>query len=422
MPNTTLAVGLMVPGGQAWALWLGLIAGGATLALTALMLVFTGALYRHHERVAPVALHFTLANLFASVYVLGNLAVHLDRLIRLDSTVMTFYRLCLAAIVMVLASLMALEGAMGRRPAPARRLAIHYLAGLAISGLLWIRHPWLIIVDDQYTADAGGVFAHYGALAAPFFLACLGLFVLVVFRILRRARRSGGSLAWHLALFGFSVFSLAGLLDTLRELGVPLLPFSALIPGCVCFQIGAFAAMALHYSQTLRERVQHNDQLRRLRERAALDPLSGLFNRAHLERHLENAGPRAAGGLLFVDLDHFKAVNDRFGHDLGDRLIIAVADCLRATLREGDIASRWGGDEFVVYLANADAQAGPLIEGRLLRAFADVRLPAAPELVVSASMGFAQLSDGDWRRTLQRADQALYRSKAGGRRRLTVAP
>ncbi|QJX02834.1 GGDEF domain-containing protein [Alcanivorax sp. IO_7] len=114
-------------------------------------------------------------------------------------------------------------------------------------------------------------------------------------------------------------------------------------------------------------------------------------------------------------------VNDRYGHERGDRLIRAVADGIRQTVREQDVACRWGGDEFVVHLSEAGSDAALAVAERLLRAFRHLD-PAAPGLEMSASVGFAQLTDGDWRATLRRADQALYQAKADGRNRLAIAP
>ena len=75
-------------------------------------------------------------------------------------------------------------------------------------------------------------------------------------------------------------------------------------------QVAALAAMVIHYSRTLSERTETDHQLRHLADKATRDPLSGLFNRAFLESHLDGLGPHARGGLLFIDLDHFKVVNE----------------------------------------------------------------------------------------------------------------
>ncbi|MBM7332902.1 sensor domain-containing diguanylate cyclase [Alloalcanivorax marinus] len=420
MPNEIVVAGLTGAGVDTWALWIKIMAVGATATLSTLMLVFTVALYRHRDHEASVALHFSVANLCATAYVAGDIGVRVCLLDNDLRHVMIPYRLSLSAVVMSLASLFALHRVLASRVVSTRRLAAIYGTGAVISGLFWVDHPALIIASERYRITNVGVFADYGALAAPFYVACLAALVMVSVGMLRQAFRARGRLLWRMTMFGFAVFFLAGLHDMFRELGLELLPFSGLTMGCAVFQIGAFATMVLHYSHTLRERAHHDHQLRRLEDRVVRDALSGLFNRAYLEQRLDHLPPAAGGGLLFIDLDHFKGVNDRFGHDHGDRLIRAVADAIRRTVREQDIACRWGGDEFVVYLADADEAAARVVVERLLRAFRHLQLDSTPNLDVGASVGFAALRDEDWRATLQRADQALYQAKAEGRNRLAV--
>ncbi|WP_101675431.1 GGDEF domain-containing protein [Alloalcanivorax mobilis] len=419
MPDEIVATGLIAGGEDTWTLWVKIMATGATLALL-LLAVFTLALYRHRDREAPVALHFTLANLFATAYVTGDIAVGIHLRQGQPDQVMLPYRLSLAAVVMALVAFICLQRVLRQRDTPAGPLLALYATGLLFSSLLWLRHPWLIIASDRFMVSGNGVFADYGTGAAPFFGVCLLLFAMASWRLLHRARRAGGVLVWRLTVFGFAIFFLAGVHDTLRELRVELLPFSALTLGCACFHLGAFAAMAIHYSRTLSERTQHSHQLQRLTDEANRDPLSGLFNRTYLENRLDHLGG-AGGGLLFIDLDHFKLVNDRFGHGHGDRLIRLVAERLRSTMREGDIACRWGGDEFVVYLAEAHSNSAPPIVARLLAAFATIELDGVTGIDIGASMGFAELTDVDWRDTLKRADEALYRAKSEGRNRLSIA-
>ncbi|MBM1144491.1 GGDEF domain-containing protein [Alcanivorax sp. MM125-6] len=421
MPNEIVVAGLTGAGVDTWALWGKIMAVGATATLSSLLVVFTVALYRNGDREAPVALHFSVANLCATLYVAGDIAVRICLLSgRLDA-VMVPYRLSLSAIVLALASLIALHRVLGDRAVPLRRLSPIYAVGLLLALLFWIDDPRLVIASDQYRVTPVGVFADYGVLAGPVYVACLATLVAVAWAMLRRARRAEGRLPWRMTVFGFTVFFLAGVHDTFRELGMELLPFSGLTLACAVFQIGAFAAMAMHYSKTLRERTYHDHQMRRLADKATRDPLSGLFNRAYMEQHLDRLPAEGAGGLLFIDLDHFKVVNDRYGHERGDRLIRAVADGIRQTVREQDVACRWGGDEFVVHLSEAGSDAALAVAERLLRAFRHLD-PAAPGLEMSASVGFAQLTDGDWRATLRRADQALYQAKADGRNRLAIAP
>ena len=164
-------------------------------------------------------------------------------------------------------------------------------------------------------------------------------------------------------------------------------------------------------------------------ERAALhDPLTGLPNRAKVEEQLNAAVSRTrrrGGGcaVLFVDLDHFKTVNDVLGHAAGDDLLREVADRLRGLLRTGDLAARIGGDEFVLVCEDVeDAQALSAIASRVCeRLVVPVDL-GSRTIVVTASVGAARtdgaLTPGE---LLRAADRAMYRAKAAGRARWLAA-
>lgn len=163
-----------------------------------------------------------------------------------------------------------------------------------------------------------------------------------------------------------------------------------------------------------------NEQLRNI---ALSDNLTGLPNRLLLEDRMQQAlvhAERSGRGfaLLFVDLDHFKPVNDTYGHPVGDALLQAVAGRLTAALRKGDTVARMGGDEFVVLLpeisGNADAAAiGNKILDELGRPFG-IR---HHELSISCSIGISVYPQdgGDIAMLLSKADAAMYRAKQGGR-------
>jgi diguanylate cyclase len=130
----------------------------------------------------------------------------------------------------------------------------------------------------------------------------------------------------------------------------------------------------------------------------------------------------AEAALLMVDIDHFKRINDRHGHGVGDEAIVAVAEAIRACLREQDVAGRYGGDEFIVLCLGAGEAQAQWIAQRVLQRIQSVR-DLHPELQLTGSIGIAALqphhrSLRDW---LLAADQALYRSKAEGRNRASVA-
>ncbi len=158
-----------------------------------------------------------------------------------------------------------------------------------------------------------------------------------------------------------------------------------------------------------------------LGNRALTDPLTGLLNRRGLERELSRGAYRGMFGVLMCDVDHFKRVNDTFGHDAGDVVLTAFARCLRANVRQCDTVARWGGEEFVVLLPGMARQ--ELVEAgeRLRRAVEALRDPAWPEgLRITASSGGAvfPLDGQDPAAVIATADAALYRAKEGGRNRV----
>jgi diguanylate cyclase (GGDEF)-like protein len=167
-----------------------------------------------------------------------------------------------------------------------------------------------------------------------------------------------------------------------------------------------------------------------LREQALHDPLTGLANRALLADRIDHVLARCRRGgvsavAFYLDLDDFKAVNDTFGHEVGDQLLQEVASRLLATVREADTIGRMGGDEFVVLVDGSVSSAGPdLVADRLLDALRrPYHLPGIDEpLSVSASIGIAEGAAVSASELLRDADKALYRSKAAGKDRSTRLP
>jgi diguanylate cyclase (GGDEF)-like protein len=181
------------------------------------------------------------------------------------------------------------------------------------------------------------------------------------------------------------------------------------------------AAMA--ESRHLNERL---DGARAQAEADALaDTLTGLANRRALDQALARLiGRGAPFTLMRIDLDHFKAVNDTFGHEAGDRVLSAVADVLGGETRDGDIAARVGGDEFVlVFVGLTDPHRLEAISTRLIRRIEKPVLYQGQCLTVSASVGLVgtpHYDAPDAERMLRDADVALYVSKSEGRGRATT--
>ncbi|MBV5266702.1 bacteriohemerythrin [Pinisolibacter aquiterrae] len=152
------------------------------------------------------------------------------------------------------------------------------------------------------------------------------------------------------------------------------------------------------------------------------DPLTGIGNRRRLIEHIAGAVERACRSgrpltAVFLDLDHFKRVNDAYGHPIGDRLLARVAGTLRANLRSCDVVCRYGGEEFVVVLEETSLLDALRTAERLRTAIARIRLREM-DAAVSVSAGIAQWEPGQSiDGFLAQADKALYRAKADGRDR-----
>ncbi len=162
----------------------------------------------------------------------------------------------------------------------------------------------------------------------------------------------------------------------------------------------------------------------RLEYEAAHDAMTGLMNRTSFTERVATAleaarAERRLAAVLFIDLDHFKIINDSLGHAAGDDLLATVAQRLRHTLRPGDLLARFGGDEFVVLCTSvAGRRAVSEIAQRLIKAIAEPIIVGNDEVFVTASIGIAAANNDDTAETLLRhADAAMYQAKHDGRAR-----
>jgi diguanylate cyclase (GGDEF)-like protein len=175
--------------------------------------------------------------------------------------------------------------------------------------------------------------------------------------------------------------------------------------------------------------VRNMQQLVEARESSLRDSLTGCFNRGYALEALENELRRArrTGGalsVLMLDVDHFKAVNDRYGHVRGDEMLTAIAARLAATMRSSDIRCRIGGDEFLIILPETPSLGAQQIADVLRQQLSDLTVgPERDAIAITVSIGVASAIAGELDVTalIDRADGAMYDAKSAGRNRLGVA-
>lgn len=166
-----------------------------------------------------------------------------------------------------------------------------------------------------------------------------------------------------------------------------------------------------------------------LREQSVRDPLTGVFNRRYLMETLDRELPRSRRegvplAVAVIDVDHFKVINDRLGHDAGDRVLVGVAEVLDTHVRDEDVVCRYGGEEFVVVLPGSTIEVARRRAERWQAGLAALPLPASMAdrpVTISVGLAAAGASTGTAEQVVRAADQAMYRAKHRGRNRIEVA-
>ncbi len=298
---------------------------------------------------------------------------------------------------------------------------------LLLHGLAW---PHLAYWRARRHADPRGAeftnlaidSAMGGVWVALMQVALLPGMVLVAMLAMDKAAVGG----WRLLLrhLGLQVLAFAA---AWLVLGMPFRPESetpailAALPLLLVYPVSiAFAVHSL--GARVREQNRALDALNRT------DALTGLANRRQVEASIEVEFQRCVrsgrpASLLMVDLDSFKAINDRLGHGFGDEVLRRVALAIRGCVREIDVAARLGGDEFLVLLPETEEGAAVYVAARIRAAVSAQLFERAPELHCTASIGVAEIAPGDSGALdgVERADLALYRAKAEGRDCVRVA-
>jgi len=265
----------------------------------------------------------------------------------------------------------------------------------------------------------GGIVAMIGNLL---FISAAVFTLVTAFLAWRRGSRAAG---WFLLAWGLlEAFTIATALRML--IAGPDSAESLLYYGLPLSMVIAAIFVALGVADRLREqRVALGDAERR----AQTDPLTGVLNRRSILERLDAACLRARTrglpiSLLFIDLDHFKQINDTYGHSAGDACLRAIIEPIHAELRQSDVIGRYGGEEFIVILSSADGAAAHPIAQRILERVAQVQIDGFGKPIrLTCSIGVAASDTlGVWgEKLIASADAALITAKRSGRNRVQIA-
>jgi diguanylate cyclase (GGDEF)-like protein len=232
-------------------------------------------------------------------------------------------------------------------------------------------------------------------------------------------------------------------LEALREAGgrtpVVMIAAADAVERAALFDAGADDVLApdvpvLELTARLRRRLDHARQIqrldaevRRLHELSVTDGLTQLANHRHFQERLHEEFRRAQRyddplALILLDVDHFKQLNDTYGHQFGDEVLRAFADCLRRAVRETDFVARYGGEEFAVLLPKTHLGGALTVAERIARALHHLRL-GQQRVAVTASLGISSYPSRTVttpEHLIRTADDALYRSKHEGRNKISL--
>jgi len=285
----------------------------------------------------------------------------------------------------------------------------------------WLAVTFVVLASANL-AQVIGLGALVAAIGNLVFMGTAIFTLVVLWLAWRRNNRAAGwfLIAWGL-LEAFTIATAIRLLLTDPEGAEGLLYY-----GLPLSMVAAAVLIALGVADRLRDQRQALTEAER---RAQTDSLTGVLNRRSLVERLETACLRARArglpiALLFIDLDHFKEINDSYGHQAGDACLRAIIGPIHAELRQSDVIGRYGGEEFVVILSSADVAAAEPIAERIRKRVAEVRVEGfgAP-IGLTCSIGIATSDTLDvWgEHLIAHADAAVYAAKRSGRNRVQVA-
>ncbi len=254
------------------------------------------------------------------------------------------------------------------------------------------------------------------------------IFVVLGFGALRMSAKQTG-IVWAYATLGLAFLFLM----TDKPIGIPMADATerALALACFVSTLARCAGAGL-YGSSMREQLYRRSNAlaaanARIEELAQIDELTGAYNRRYIMKSLGEKITRiqhgAHGCIALIDLDHFKRINDRFGHPVGDEVLRRFARAIFANIRMIDKLGRYGGEEFLLVLPDTNADQAMQIVERLRGIIAELDWSAiAPDLTLTISAGLSEIASNDTPEDLlARADRALYRAKDAGRNRVLAA-
>lgn len=282
----------------------------------------------------------------------------------------------------------------------------------------WLAAAYVVLAFANF-ARAFGLGATIAAIGNVMFVGTAVFTLVVAFLAWRRGNRAAG---WFLLAWGLlEVFTISTAATFLFSNAQPLLYY-----GLPLSMVAAAILIALGVADRLREQRRALTDAER---RAQTDPLTGVLNRRSLIERLNAACLRAQArelpiALLFIDLDHFKVINDTRGHQAGDACLRAIIAPIEVELRQSDVIGRYGGEEFVVILSSADVHSAHAIAQRIRERVAELEIQGfGVPIRLTCSIGVAT-SDalGVWGEALvASADAAVYMAKNAGRNQVYVA-
>lgn len=307
----------------------------------------------------------------------------------------------------------------------------YYLAGLRVGASVAFGGMALLFRNTERQSRAQMALAALLAVPVIFFLISVPMMTGYRFEGLQLALAAGYAFLPFVMVAGLAVFPITALegafLSTpliLAMIGVvfsghELLPFNSYLGALwllgLLAMVSTLAGMAqLHFMIALVNQASH-DVLTKVYARRVGEEL--------LDVHFANSARQDLPlAVAFVDLDHFKIVNDTFGHEEGDHTLLRAAEVIRQVLRRGDVVVRWGGEEFVLIMPNTNSAGADLAIGRLIAEGLGTRPDGTPQ---TASIGIAERqADGaeTWADLVERADQRMYQAKKNGRNQCCGIP